>query len=148
MRAKCARGAAAIRPCARLPPILHPDTSFRSALPSDSQAPRSGSSRCIAPKSYPANLGASLLLAMAWGYFLYAGVKDPLGGVNSLWPLFGIANQLLACVALCLGTTILIKAGRARLSLVVLVPLLCLGTVTFTAGIEKIVHPNPRIDRK
>jgi carbon starvation protein len=94
---------------------------------------------------YPANIGASLLFALAWGYFLYAGVKDPLGGVNSLWPLFGIANQLLACVALCLGTTILIKAGRARLSLVTLIPLLCLGAVTFTAGIEKIVHPNPRI---
>ena len=96
-------------------------------------------------KFYPANIGASLLFALAWGYFLYAGVKDPLGGVNSLWPLFGIANQLLACVALCLGITILIKAGRARSSLVVLVPLLCLGAVTFTAGIEKIVHPNPRI---
>jgi carbon starvation protein len=94
---------------------------------------------------YPANIGASLLFATAWGYFLYAGVRDPLGGVNSLWPLFGIANQLLACVALCLGTTILIKAGRARMSFVVLLPLLCLGTVTFTAGIEKIVHPNPRI---
>jgi carbon starvation protein len=96
-------------------------------------------------KFYPANIGASLLFAGAWGYFLYAGVKDPLGGVNSLWPLFGIANQLLACVALCLGTTILIKSGRARLSLVVLMPLLCLGTVTFTAAIEKIAHPNPRI---
>jgi hypothetical protein len=65
--------------------------------------------------------------------------------VNSLWPLFGIANQLLALVALCLGTTLLIKAGRARRSLVVLLPLLCLGTVTFTAAIEKIAHPNPRI---
>jgi carbon starvation protein len=96
-------------------------------------------------KFYPANVGASLLFALAWGYFLYAGVKDPLGGVNSLWPLFGIANQLLACVALCLGTTILIKAGRARMAWVVLLPLACLGTVTFTAGIEKIVHPNPRI---
>ena len=96
-------------------------------------------------KFYPANIGASLLFAVSWGYFLYAGVKDPLGGVNSLWPLFGIANQLLSCVALCLGATILIKAGRARLSVVVLGPLLCLGTVTFTAGIEKIVHPNPRI---
>ena len=96
-------------------------------------------------KFYPANIGASLLFAGAWGYFLYAGVKDPLGGVNSLWPLFGIANQLLACVALCLGTTMLIKSGRARLSLVVLMPLLCLGTVTFTAAIEKIAHPNPRI---
>ncbi len=96
-------------------------------------------------KFYPANIGASLLFAGAWGYFLYSGVKDPLGGVNSLWPLFGIANQLLACVALCLGTTILIKAGRARLSLVVLLPLVALGAVTFTAGMEKIAHPNPRI---
>jgi carbon starvation protein len=94
---------------------------------------------------YPANVGASLLFAGAWGYFLYGGVKDPLGGVNSLWPLFGIANQLLACVALCLAATILIKAGRARLAWVVLVPLAFLGTVTFSAGIEKIVHPNPRI---
>jgi carbon starvation protein len=96
-------------------------------------------------KFYPANIGASLLFACAWGYFLYAGVKDPLGGVNSLWPLFGIANQLLACVALCLAVTIIIKAGRARLSWVVLLPLAFIGTVTFTAGIEKIVHPNPRI---
>jgi carbon starvation protein len=96
-------------------------------------------------KFYPANIGASLLFAGAWGYFLYAGVKDPLGGVNSLWPLFGIANQLLALVALCLGTTILIKAGRARLSLVVFMPLLCLGAVTFSAAIEKIAHPHPRI---
>jgi carbon starvation protein len=96
-------------------------------------------------KFYPANVGASLLFAGAWGYFLYAGVKDPLGGVNSLWPLFGIANQLLACVALCLAATLLIKAGRARYSWVVFLPLGFLGTVTFAAGIEKIVHPNPRI---
>jgi carbon starvation protein len=101
---------------------------------------RAGETRC-----YPANVGASLLFAGAWGYFLYGGVKDPLGGVNSLWPLFGIANQLLACVALCLAATIIIKAGRARLVWVVLVPLAFLGTVTFSAGIEKIVHPNPRI---
>jgi carbon starvation protein len=96
-------------------------------------------------KFYPANVAASLLFAFAWGYFLWGGVKDPLGGVNSLWPLFGIANQLLACVALCLAATILIKAGRGRLVWVVLAPLAFLGTVTFSAGIEKIVHPNPRI---
>jgi carbon starvation protein len=96
-------------------------------------------------KFYPANVGASLLFAGAWGYFLYSGVKDPLGGVNSLWPLFGIANQLLACVALCLAATILIKAGRARLAWVVLAPLAFLGTVTFSAGIEKVFHPHPRI---
>ncbi len=96
-------------------------------------------------KFYPANMGASLIFAAAWGYFLYAGVKDPLGGVNSLWPLFGIANQLLACVALCLAATIIIKAGRARLAWIVLAPLAFLGTVTFTAGLEKILHPNPRI---
>jgi carbon starvation protein len=96
-------------------------------------------------KFYPANVGASLLFASAWGYFLYAGVKDPLGGVNSLWPLFGIANQLLACVALCLAATILIKAGRARYAWAVLAPLAFLGTVTFSAGIEKIAHPHPRI---
>ena len=94
---------------------------------------------------YPANLGASMLFAGAWGYFLYAGVKDPLGGVNSLWPLFGIANQLLACVALCLAATIIIKAGRARMAWVVLGPLAFIGTVTFSAGITKIVHPNPRV---
>ena len=102
-------------------------------------------SRAGDTKFYPANIGASLLFAVSWGYFLYAGVKDPLGGVNSLWPLFGIANQLLSCVALCLGTTILIKAGRARLSMVMFGPLLFLVAVTFSAGIEKIAHPNPRI---
>jgi carbon starvation protein len=102
--------------------------------------PRAGDTRF-----YPANVGASLAFAGAWGYFLYAGVKDPLGGVNSLWPLFGIANQLLACVALCLAATIIIKAGRARYVWVVLLPLAFVCTVTFAAGIEKIVHPNPRI---
>lgn len=101
--------------------------------------------RAADTRFYPANVGASLLFAGAWGYFLIAGVRDPLGGVNSLWPLFGIANQLLACVALCLAVTIVIKAGRARYAWAVLLPLAFLGSVTFTAGIQKIVHPNPRI---
>jgi carbon starvation protein len=96
-------------------------------------------------KSYPANIAASVLFAAAWGYFLYSGVKDPLGGVNSLWPLFGIANQLLACVALCFATTMIIKMGKARHIWVTLLPLAWLGSATFAAALQKIFHSNPRV---
>jgi carbon starvation protein len=135
-----------------------------------------------------ANLVASGLMVAGWGYFLIQGVRDPLGGINSLWPLFGIANQMLAAIALCLATTIILKmvlvgngapgsdpaqkswssrfsvppdrlklelqhavpeAGAPNrslaLALITFIPLVWLVAVTFTAGVEKIFHPDPRI---
>ena len=95
--------------------------------------------------SLPANLLASGLIVAGWGYFLYQGVVDPLGGINSLWPLFGIANQLLAATALAAGTTILVKSARPRHALAPALPLAWLLSVTMTAGWQKIWHPHPRI---
>ena len=102
--------------------------------------PRLGDTR-----SLPANLLASGLIVSAWGYFLYQGVVDPLGGINSLWPLFGIANQLLAATALALATTILVKSERPAFALAPALPLAWLLSVTMSAGWLKIFDPDRRI---
>ena len=93
----------------------------------------------------PGLWSTSAVVVAAWGYFLWVGVGDPLGGINQLFPLFGIANQLLAAVALTLGTVILVKSGRVRYAWVTGVPLAWDAAVTLTASYQKVFSADPRI---
>jgi carbon starvation protein len=96
-------------------------------------------------RSWPANLVATTLAVGAWGYFLYQGVVDPLGGINTLWPLFGISNQMLAAIALILATVILFKMKRQAYAWVTIVPTAWLVVCTLTAGWQKVFHETPAI---
>lgn len=96
-------------------------------------------------KSWAANIAATTLAVAGWGYFLYEGVVDPLGGINTLWPLFGIANQMLACIALVLCTVILFKLKRERYAWVTGLPMAWLAVCTLTAGWQKLFHEDPKI---
>jgi carbon starvation protein len=93
----------------------------------------------------PGLYASSAVIVAAWGYFLWVGVRDPLGGINQLFPLFGIANQLLAAIALAVCTTLLIKSGRARWAWVTLVPLAWDAVVTLTASWQKVFSDDPKV---
>ncbi|MFD1331584.1 carbon starvation CstA family protein [Methylopila musalis] len=95
--------------------------------------------------SWTANVIATGIAVTAWGYFLYQGVVDPLGGINTLWPLFGISNQMLAAIALTLCTVALFKMKRERYAWVTIVPTVWLLICTLTAGWQKLFHPSPSV---
>jgi carbon starvation protein len=96
-------------------------------------------------ESLPANLVGTALCVGMWGYFLYQGVVDPLGGINTLWQLFGVGNQMLAGIALLLCTSVLVKMKRERYVWITLIPTAWLLVTTLTAGVQKVFHPNPAI---
>lgn len=95
--------------------------------------------------SWTNNLIGSGLSVALWGYFLYAGVMDPFGGIWTLWPLFGTANQMLAAIALTVCTVVLFKMKRERYALVTIVPATWLVACTVTAGLEKVLSPDPKV---
>ncbi len=95
--------------------------------------------------SWGASVVATALCVSAWGCFLYQGVTDPLGGVNTLWPLFGISNQMLAAVALTLCAVVIFRMKRERCAWVTILPMIWLVACTLTAGAQKILHPDPRV---
>ncbi|MFO1120015.1 MAG: carbon starvation CstA 5TM domain-containing protein [Rhodospirillales bacterium] len=96
-------------------------------------------------ENWSANLLSTSLCVAMWGYFLYQGVVDPLGGINTLWPLFGISNQMLAGIALTLATVVLFKMKRERFAWVTILPTTWLLICTLTAGLQKLVHPDAKI---
>ena len=95
--------------------------------------------------SWGPSIAATAISVGAWGYFLYQGVTDPLGGINTLWPLFGISNQMLAAVALTLCTVVIFKMKRERYAFVTIIPTIWLCICTLTAGWQKIFSPDPKI---
>ena len=88
---------------------------------------------------------ATLICVGAWGFFLYQGVTDPLGGVNTLWPLFGISNQMLAAIALIMATVVIFKMKRHRYAFVTIIPAVWLCICTLTAGFQKLLSPDPAV---